>query len=191
MNQNNPFNIAELIDNHHQRHHGAPSGFAEHHPPGGYLPQQPQILPEQHNHRHHGAPGAFLPHQPPGRFFEHHHSGGYHPQQPQHGSDEFTEHYHPADSSRPHQQHYVAISIEDQKKIQQFFIQVAGVDREIDRQEFKHVLMLIKPDLRNNANLAQLSESLFRQIDKNNSGYINWNEFIAGYISLHHQLNSI
>ena len=76
----------------------------------------------------------------------------------------------------------------DQHEVQSFFRQIAGYDRGINRQEFTSVLLLINPNLRNNPQLALLSENLFRQIDRNGSGNINEIEFLSAYPSLQHQL---
>jgi Ca2+-binding EF-hand superfamily protein len=76
----------------------------------------------------------------------------------------------------------------NQHEVQSFFQQIAGYDRGINRQEFTSVLLLINPNLRNNQQLALLSENLFRQIDQNGSGNINEIEFLSAYPSLRHQL---
>ncbi len=76
----------------------------------------------------------------------------------------------------------------DQNQIQALFFQVAGIDREIDPQEFMHFIAHVQPSLKTNPQISMIAEGLFRQIDVNNSGYISLTEFLVAFPRLRQQL---
>ena len=83
------------------------------------------------------------------------------------------------------------LTIIEQNQIRNFFHQIAGIDRGIDRNEFFQMIVLINPQLRNNYQLPAISDSLFYEIDSDRNGVITENEFIYGYGRLRHRLDSI
>jgi hypothetical protein len=76
-------------------------------------------------------------------------------------------------------------------EIQTFFYQVAGIDRNIDRQEFIQIILLAYPNLKNLPQLHGFFENLFRQCDLNNNGYIDLKEFMIGYKRVSDQLEDM
>lgn len=76
-------------------------------------------------------------------------------------------------------------------EIQTFFYQVAGIDRNIDRQEFIQIILLAYPNLKNLPQLHGFFENLFRQCDLNNNGYIDLKEFMNGYKRVSDQLEDM
>jgi hypothetical protein len=76
-------------------------------------------------------------------------------------------------------------------EIQTFFYQVAGIDRNIDRQEFVQIILLAYPNLKNLPQLHGFFENLFRQCDLNNNGFIDLKEFMIGYKRVSDQLEDM
>ena len=80
---------------------------------------------------------------------------------------------------------------QEKLEIQSFFYKVAGIDRNIDRQEFIQILVLAYPNLRKHPQIQSFTENLFRLCDLNNNGFIDLKEFMIGFSRFGDQLDTL
>ena len=187
--------IPQMIPNIVQQ--GSPAQHQAHQP---YTPppvNNPQNYNQQSNSLGYNQPhSSSLPfHQQPSFGYQQPSFGNQSQQYPQ--QDLYMQHQQPVQRN-PHlpgfnnpQQNMNNFSQSEHSEIQEFFHEVAGIDRNIDRREFIQVLVLAYPNLRNFPQLSGFAEHLFRQCDLNNNGYIDLNEFMNGYRQVSDQLENM
>ena len=73
--------------------------------------------------------------------------------------------------------------------LQSSFNKAAGIDEKIDRNEFSLFYAQLHPKAVENPMFTKMADSLFIQIDQNQTGYFSFTQFLEAYSKLRKQMN--
>jgi hypothetical protein len=73
--------------------------------------------------------------------------------------------------------------------LQSSFNKAAGIDEKIDRNEFSLFYAQLHPVSINNPKFYKLADSIFTQVDQENTGYFNFTQFLEAYSKLKKYMN--